>query len=127
VTARLARAATGSMTLMALTNAAPSLVGAAAAATNAATGAPSATITTTRDFSLVLGVGILQGLTHVLTPAGGQVIVSRTGAGNGRDTFWMQRTGTNVPTAGTTVTVGDTYGPPMPDTWDLAVIEIRQP
>jgi hypothetical protein len=127
VTARLARSSTGSMTVMALTNAASSLVGAATAATNAATGAPSATITTTRDMSMVLGVGILQGLTHVLTPSAGQVIVSRTGAANGRDTFWTQRAVPNVPSAGTGVTISDTYGPTMPDTWNLAVVEIRQP
>jgi hypothetical protein len=32
-----------------------------------------------------------------------------------------------VGAAGTTVTIGDTYGPPMPDSWNLTLIEIRRP
>jgi Ca2+-binding RTX toxin-like protein len=128
VTGRTARNAPGSMTVMAFTNAAPSLAGTGTAATSGASGAPTATLTTTRPFSLVIGVGNTNGPRRVMTPAAGQVIVhqfSGPNANNG-NAFWVQRPTTAVGTPGS-VTIRSTYGAVMPDPWNMAVVEIRQP
>ena len=114
-----------SITVMAFTGAASSLVGAAAVAANAASGAPTATLVTTRANSLVIGVGTDWDAPRVMTPAAGQTIVNQFNPTVG-DTYWVQRTGA-IPAAGTSVTIRDTYGATMPDRWNLAAIEIRQP
>jgi len=125
VTARLNNPVAASLTVMAFTNAASSLVGAAAVAADAASGAPSATLITTRADSYVIGVGTDWDAPRVMTPAAGQTIVNQFNPTAG-DTYWVQRTNP-VPAAGTSVTISDTYGPTMPDRWNLALIEIRKP
>jgi len=115
------------MTVMAITNAAPSLAGAGTTSASGPNGAPTGALTTTRDFSLVLGVGTLQGPSHVMSAAAGQVIVRQFNPANTGDTYWSQRTAVNPPAAGTGVTVSATYGATMPDQWNLAAVEIRQP
>ena len=125
VTARLNNSVAASLTVMAFTNAASSLVGAAAVAANAASGAPSATLITTRADSYVIGVGTDWDAPRVMTPAAGQTIVNQFTPTVG-DTYWVQRTNP-VPAAGTSVTISDTYGATMPDRWNLALIEIRKP
>ena len=127
VTARLNQATGASMTVMAITNAAPSLAGAGTTSASGPNGAPTGALTTTRDFSLVLGVGTLQGPSHVMSAAAGQVIVRQFNPANTGDTYWSQRTAVNPPAAGTGVTVSATYGATMPDQWNLAAVEIRQP
>ncbi len=131
VVARTARMAPGSMTVMAFTGANPSLVGAAAASANAASGAPTVSLTTTTGFSMVVGVANTHGGAHVISAATGvppQVIVhqfSGTPAGTG-NAFWVQRTVAPVNPAGV-VTIRSTYGGAMPDPWNMAAVEIRVP
>jgi len=60
-----------------------------------------------------------------MTPAAGQTIVNQFNPTVG-DTYWTQRTN-GIPAAGTSVTIRSTYGATMPDRWNLAAIEIRQP
>src|SRR5436305_819588 len=98
VTARLNNSVAASLTVMAFTNAASSLVGAAAVAANAASGAPSATLITTRADSYVIGVGTDWDAPRVMTPAAGQTIVNQFTPTVG-DTYWVQRTNP-VPAAG---------------------------
>jgi len=125
VTATLNNPEAASLTVMAFTGAASSLVGAASVAANAPSGAPTATLVTSRAHSLVIGVGTDWDAPRVMTPAAGQTIVNQFNPTVG-DTYWVQRTG-DVPAAGTSVTIRDTYGAIMPDRWNLAAIEIRQP
>ncbi len=124
VTATLNLAMPATITVMALTNAAPSLIGAASTAASGPNGAPTAALTTTDAFSLLLGAGTVQGPRHVMAAGAGQVIVSQAN-GTAGDTYWSQRTASNVATPGT-VTINATYGATMPDPWNLAVVEIRQ-
>jgi hypothetical protein len=112
--------------VMAFANAAPSLVGAGTTSASGPNGAPTAALTTTGDFSLVLGVGTLQGPAHVMTAAAGQVIVGQFNPGTTGDTYWSQRTAAGVPAAGTGVVINAIYGATMPDLWNLAAVEIRQ-
>jgi hypothetical protein len=88
---------------------------------NALVGAPTASLVTTRDKSLVVGVGSdWDGQTaRVLGP--GQTLVSQYFATDG-DTFWVQRTTNAVPTAGTTVTINDTA--PANHRYNLTIVEI---
>ena len=113
-----------SMAVMAFTGAAPSLVGAATATAGATSGAPTATLATTRDSSLVVGVGTDLAGVQVMTPGAGQIMVYQANPSGG--TYWVQQSG-SVGVAGTSVTIGDTYGPPTPDAWGLTLIEIRRP
>jgi heme peroxidase/PASTA domain-containing protein/hemolysin type calcium-binding protein len=124
VTAVLNNSEPASLTVMSFTNAAPSLVGAASLAANAATGAPAAALVTTRDNSMVLGVGIDWDNPRVMVAGTGQTIVNQFRPTVG-DTYWVQRTNA-VGAAGTSVTINDSYGTTMPDRWNLALIEIRK-
>jgi hypothetical protein len=131
VAAKITKAAPGSMTVMAFTGVANTLVGAAANGASGASGAPTVSLTTTRGFSVVVGVANTHGAAHAaaLTPAAGQTIVHRfsgTPAANG-DTFWVQRTTAAVATP-SLVTIRTTYTPAtMPDPWNMAAVEIRVP
>jgi hypothetical protein len=124
VTANLNNPEAKSLTVMAFTGAANSLVGAASGAFNAASGAPTGTVVTTKANSMVVAVGTDWDSPRTMTPAAGQVIVNQFTPTQG-DTYWVQRTNI-VPAAGTSVTIRDTYGATMPDRWNLAVVEIRQ-
>jgi len=125
VTATTNNAVAASLTVMSFAGAAPSLVGAASLAASAASGAPSATLVTTRADSYVIGVGTDWDAPRVMTAPAGQTIVNQFNPLVG-DTYWTQRTTTTVAAPGTNVTISDTYGPVMPDRWNLALIEIRR-
>jgi len=124
VRATLAGNVTSSMAVMAFTNTASSLAGAASALAGATAGGPAATLTTTRDNSLVIGVGVDLAAARVMTPGAGQTIVYQANPSGG--TYWVQQSAT-VGAAGTVVTFSDTYGPPTPDAWVVTLIEIRRP
>jgi hypothetical protein len=111
----------GSITVAAFTGADTATNGATASA-NAASGAPSVSLATTKAGSWVWGVGEDwdRAVTH--TPASGQTIVDQFLAPSG-DTFWTQRQTATTPAAGTSVPISDTA--PTNDRWDLATIEIR--
>jgi hypothetical protein len=125
VTAVLNNSEPASLVVMTFTNAAP-LTGAATAVRSAVGGAPTVNLTTTRGNSLVLGVGMDWDSPRVMTAAGGQTIVNQFRPTVG-DTYWAQRTTNAVASPGTTVTITSTYGPTMPDRWNMAAVEIRRP
>jgi len=124
VTASLNNPVAASMTVMAFTGAASSLVGAANGVFSAASGAPTGTVVTTRPNSYVIGVGTDWDSPRVMSPAAGQVIVNQFNPTQG-DTYWTQRTNP-IGAAGTSVTIRSTYPGAMTDRWNLAVVEIRQ-
>jgi N,N-dimethylformamidase beta subunit-like protein/uncharacterized protein DUF4082/Big-like domain-containing protein len=126
VTGTLSQGVAGQITVMSFKGVDPSGTGGsgaigAIASANALSGAPSASLVTTRDKSLVVGVGSdWDGQTaRVLGP--GQTLVSQYFATDG-DTFWVQRTTDAVPTAGTTVTINDTA--PANHRYNLTIVEI---
>jgi carboxypeptidase family protein len=88
---------------------------------NALSGAPTATLTTTRANSLVVGVGIDWDNATSRTPAANQTVVHEYLATVG-DTYWMQRTTNLVPASGTLVTITDTA--PTGDRYNLTICEI---
>lgn len=92
---------------------------------NAATGAPTASVTTTRSGSLIYGVGNDWDNAIGRTVGTGQAMASQwvdTGAG---DTFWLQNRTTAAASAGTLLTINDTA--PTADRWNLAVVEVKGP
>jgi len=88
---------------------------------NAGSGAPTASLTTTRANSLVIGVANDwdNAVARVVGP--NQVKVSEYLASVG-DTFWVQRMNATTPTAGTVVTINDTA--PTADRWNLTMVEV---
>lgn len=97
---------------------------------NSSAGAPSASLVTTRNNSLVLGVGDDPTVAAGRTPAAGQVLVEQftdacpvgftcPSAGT---TLWVQQTSTTVAAAGTTVNMSDTA--PSGDAYNLSAVEI---
>ena len=126
VTATLAQAAAASITVVSFTGADVSGtngsggIGAIKSA-SATSGAPTGSLTTTRNNSLVFGVGNDWNNAIVRTLGAGQTMVHRYLATVG-DTFWVQRATTPTPVAGTTVTIGDTA--PTGDQYNLALGEV---
>ncbi|HSX34436.1 MAG TPA: Ig-like domain-containing protein [Candidatus Saccharimonadales bacterium] len=88
---------------------------------NAATGAPSASLTTTQANSWVWGVGNDWDNPTARTVGANQTMVDQFMTSTG-DTLWVQRQNAATPAAGTAVTISDTA--PTNDRWNLAVIEI---
>ena len=84
-------------------------------------GAPSASLKTTRNNSLVLGVGndFDKPLTRVAGSA--QTVVYQIMTSTG-DTYWVQRQNNSTPVSGTTVTINDTA--PTGDRYNLAIVEV---
>jgi len=93
----------------------------ATAAKSASTGAPSASVTTTQNYSWVFGVGNDFDAATPRSPGTGQSLVHQdlTAAG---DTYWVQMQNSPTYTAGTVVPINDTA--PTNDRWNLAVVEI---
>ena len=91
---------------------------------NALTGAPSASLVTTRNTSFVVGVGNDWDGATARTVGPAQTLVSQFLASFG-DTFWVQRTTNAVAVAGTTVTINDTA--PTNHRYNLTIVEIVPP
>ena len=129
VTATLSQAVTSAMTVVSFSNVDTSgangsgAIGATASA-NSASGAPSATLVTTRNKSWVFGVGNDFDNPAARTLGSGQTLVHQYLAPVG-DAYWVQRTTSVVPLSGTSVTISDTA--PTGDRYNLAICEIRQP
>ena len=91
-----------------------------------ASGAPTASLTTTRNNSLVLGVGNDYSNASLPYPRNGPDAHSpvarhqHTG-----DTYWMQRQTATTPLSGTSVTINDTA--PTGDSYNLSIVEVRTP
>src|SRR5262249_32510340 len=87
-------------------------------AASAPSGAPTATVTTTRDGSWVVGVGNDYDNAIARTPGTGQSIVHQELSPTG-DTYWVQMQNAPTPTGGTSVTLNDTA--PAGDRYNLSV------
>ena len=88
---------------------------------NASSGAPTATLTTTVKNSLIVGVGTDWDNQTARAVGPGQTLVHQYLSTAG-DTYWVQRTTSPVPAAGTVVTISDTA--PTADRYNLAICEV---
>lgn len=88
---------------------------------NANPGAPTATLITTRNGSLVVGVGDDFDNAIARTPGPNQFLVHQDLAQVG-DTYWVQMLNTATPLSGTSVTVNDVA--PTGDRYNLSICEI---
>jgi fibronectin type 3 domain-containing protein len=89
--------------------------------TSAASGAPTATLTTTRAGSWVWGVGTDWSTATARTVGANQTLVDQLLAPAG-DTYWVQRQNAPTLASGTAVPINDTA--PSSDRYGLALIEI---
>lgn len=111
----------GSITVVAFTGADTTTNGATGGG-SAASGAPTASLTTTKAGSWVWGVGDDWDNAIARTVGANQTKVDEFLASSG-DTFWVQSQTNPTPNSGTSVTINDTA--PTTDRWNLAIIEIR--
>lgn len=96
-------------------------VGASASA-NAATGAPSANLTTTKAGSLIFGVGSDWDSATSRTLLSGQTLQHQWVDTPAGDTFWTQSLSAPTGAAGSATTIGDSA--PTNDRWNFAAVEI---
>jgi Glucodextranase, domain B/IPT/TIG domain len=130
VTATFSQTVLSSMTVVSFTGAdatgtnGSGAIGAVATA-NAATGAPAATLTTTRANSVVFGVGDDPTAKVARTPGSSQSIVHQLLCGPSTQTctLWVQQVPTLVPASGTAITINDTA--PTADAYNLSLVEVR--
>jgi hypothetical protein len=126
VTATLSQAASSSLTVVSFSGVDPSgtagsgAIGATKSA-NASTGAPTATITTTRANSWVFGVGDDWDNPIARTLGPGQTMVHQYMPPVG-DTYWVQRTTGLIAVSGTSVTINAVA--PTGDRYNLSVCEV---
>ena len=112
VTATTSQSVVSSLTVMTFTGADPTgtngsgAIGAIASA-SATSGAPTATLVTTRNGSLVVGAGNDYDQPVARTPGAGQSLVHQYLPSIG-DTYWVQRQNAATPAAGTSVAINDT-------------------
>jgi chitodextrinase len=110
----------GSMVITTFTGAAQSQTG-ATTASNGASGAPGATLTTTAPGSWVFGVGNDWDNSTARTLGASQTMVDQYMSSTGDD-FWVQRQNSTTASSGTTVTINDTA--PTTDRWNIAAVEV---
>jgi len=126
VTATLSQSAVASLTVMSLTGVDTSgtngsgAIGAIASA-NANPGAPTATLTTTRNNSWVFGVGSDYDNATARTLGANQTLVHQYLTPLG-DTYWVQRQSSPTALSGTSVSINDTA--PTADRYNLSICEI---
>jgi hypothetical protein len=96
----------------------------ATASANAASGAPTATLKTTRNNSLVVGVGNDFDNAIARTAGANQTVFHSDLTPTG-DTYWMQKQNGTTPLSGTSVTINDTA--PTGDRYNLSIAEILPP
>ncbi len=127
VTATFNQAVSSSMTVAAFTGMDTSgtngsgAIGATKSASGT-TGAPSATLTTTRNGSWVFGVGSDTTASTARSAASGQAMTHQLLAPAAPATYWVQQVSALVPASNTVVTVADTA--PATDRFDLTAVEI---
>jgi hypothetical protein len=88
---------------------------------HASSGAPTATLKTTHNNSLVVGVGNDYDGATLRTPAAGQAVVHQS-LSSTRDTYWVQILNGPTLRSGTGVTVSDSA--PRSDQYNLSICEI---
>jgi hypothetical protein len=118
VTATLSRSVASSLTVVSFTGASGTGAG---KTKSASSGAPSAAVVTTKNNSLIFGVGNDWDHAIARMPAADQALVHQYLAPVD-DTYWVQRVNSPIPTGGTSITLGDAA--PTGDRWNLAVVEI---
>jgi hypothetical protein len=91
---------------------------------NTKTGAPTATLVTTRNNSWVFGVGNDYDNAIVRTAGTSQTVVHQDLTSTG-DTYWVQMQNSTTPLSGTNVTINDTA--PTGDRYNLSIVEVRTP
>ena len=126
VTATLSQSVVSSMTVMSFTgvdNTGTNGSGAIGAtkSTNAPSGAPTATLVTTRNNSWVIGVGNDYDNAISRTVGASQTLVHQFLTPTG-DTYWTQMQNGPTPISGTSVTINDTA--PSGDRYNLTICEI---
>jgi len=126
VTATLSQSIVASITVMSFTGIDTSGVNGAGAigavvSANASTGAPTATLTTTRAGSLVVGVGNDYDKAVSRTLGTSQTMIHQYLTPTG-DTYWVQRQTNTTPLSGAAVTINDTA--PTGDRYNLTICEI---
>ena len=126
VTATLSQSVVSSITVVSFTGAdatgsnGSGAIGATASA-SAGSGAPSASLVTTRNNSLVMGVGNDFDNALARTPGPTQSLVYQVLTSTG-DTYWVQRQNNATPLSGTTVAINDTA--PTGDRYNLSLVEV---
>ena len=88
---------------------------------NSLNGAPTASLVTTRDNSLVVGVGFDWDSADPRVPDINQTLIRQAGTRNAA--VWVQSRDSATPNTGTTVTINDTD--PNYDRYNLSIVEIR--
>ncbi|MGZ7062341.1 MAG: IPT/TIG domain-containing protein [Candidatus Angelobacter sp.] len=130
VTATFSQSVLSSMTVVTFTGvdttgtSGSGAIGATATA-NAATGAPTATLTTTRANSAVFGVGDDPTAKVARTPGSNQSVVHQLLCAPSTQTctLWVQQVPTLVPASGTAITINDTA--PTADAYNLSLVEVK--
>lgn len=129
VTATLSQSVVSSITVVSFTGTDSSgsngsgAIGATAGA-SASSGAPTATLVTTRNGSWVFGVGNDWDTATARTPAANQTIVHQLLSASG-DTYWVQKQNNTTASSGTSVAINDTA--PTSDRYNLTVVEVLPP
>jgi uncharacterized protein YjbI with pentapeptide repeats len=126
VTATLSQSVVSSITVMSFSGAdgtgsnGSGAIGATATA-SASSGAPSGSLVSTRNNSLVLGVGNDFDDKIARVPGSAQSLVFQVLTSTG-DTYWVQRQNNTTPVSGTTVAINDTA--PTGDRYNLSIVEV---
>ena len=111
-----------SITILTFAGVDPTAAVGATASGSSARGAPTASLTTTRAGSWVLGVGTDYDSPALRTPGPSQTLVHQSLSSTG-DTFWTQIQNSATPTSGTSVTINDTA--PTTDSFNLSIVEVK--
>ena len=93
----------------------------ATASANAGSGAPTATLITTRNYSWVFGVGTDWDRAVARTVGPNQTLVHQSMPSVG-NTYWVQQQNAPTPFSGTSVSISDTA--PTTDRYNLSIVEI---
>jgi len=126
VTATLSQSVLSSITVVSFTGVDTSgsngsgAIGATGGA-NASSGAPRATLTTTRNNSWVFGIGNDYDNAISRTLGSGQTLVHQHLTSSG-DTYWVQRETATTPASGSSVMINDTA--PTGDRYNLSIVEV---
>jgi len=88
-------------------------------------GAPTATITTTRNNSWLFGTGNDFDSAIARTPGTNQSLVHQDLDTSAADTYWVQMQNAPTPLSGTSVSINDTA--PTADRYNLAIVEVLPP
>jgi hypothetical protein len=121
ITATLSQSVSASMTVVSFAGADLTTPIGAVGGNSGSSGAPSASVTTTRNNSWVFGVGNDYDNPIPRTVGANQTMIHQFMPSVG-DTYWFQRQDYPTPVAGTSVTINDTA--PTTDRWNLSVVEI---